>query len=185
MLASLEGLMQQEPSPYRHLTDELSRRGYTAEQIADAVLLLHLGQPAPEEDDLAFPPPRTAAGNRPAGPFRRLSLSIGRRHHIAPNHIVGALAERTGLPGRHIGTIEIDDAKTLVDVPESEAGRVVEMMQGCVIAGHPVQTAFAQKPSAAHGPHPGRPTERSKKTSRSRRPPYTGQEEKRKRGIRQ
>lgn len=185
VLASLEGLMQQEPSPYRHLTDELSRRGYTAEQIADAVLLLHLGQPAPEEDDLAFPPPRTAAGNRPAGPFRRLSLSIGRRHHIAPNHIVGAIAERTGLPGRHIGKIEIYDAKTLVDVPESEAGRVVEMMQGCVIAGHPVQTAFAQKPSAAHGPHPGRPTERSKKTSRSRRPPYTGQEEKRKRGIRQ
>lgn len=62
-------------------------------------LLLHLGQPAPEEDDLAFPPPRTAAGNRPAGPFRRLSLSIGRRHHIAPNHIVGAIAERTRSPG--------------------------------------------------------------------------------------
>ena len=153
VLSSLKTLLDQEQPAYTRLVDELAGHGYTAEQVAEAALRLHLGAPVPEKDDLNFPAPRAAGGkDRPVGPFRRLSLSIGRRHRVAPNHIVAAIAERTGLPGRSIGKIEIYDDRTLVDVPEAEAAHVVGAMQGCVIVGRAVETTYAHRSSSDRRP---------------------------------
>ena len=56
---------------------------------------------------------------RRKGDFIKIRINIGREHRIAPNFIVGAIAERTSLSGQDIGKIEIFDEDTLVEIPRS------------------------------------------------------------------
>lgn len=54
----------------------------------------------------------------------RLSVNIGRNERIAPNFIVGAIVEETGLPAKAIGKIDIYHDHTIVELGV-EAGKVV------------------------------------------------------------
>lgn len=60
----------------------------------------------------------------------RLHLNAGKNRNIRPKDIVGALAGETGIPGRSIGAIRIEDTDTFVEVPEEAAKTVVERMKG-------------------------------------------------------
>lgn len=60
----------------------------------------------------------------------RLHLNAGRDRNIRPKDIVGALAGETGIPGRSIGAIRIENTDTFVEVPEESAKTVVERMKG-------------------------------------------------------
>ena len=68
----------------------------------------------------------------------RLKIKLGKNQGIRPGDIVGAITGETGLVGRQIGAIEIHDAFSLVDVPHALAAKVIEVMGGCQIKGHPV-----------------------------------------------
>lgn len=59
----------------------------------------------------------------------RLNLSLGRRHGIRPNDIVGAIAAHAKIPGSTIGKILIQDQQSLVDVPEGLVGQVIGSSQ--------------------------------------------------------
>ncbi|QSZ66477.1 DEAD/DEAH box helicase [Methanofollis aquaemaris] len=60
----------------------------------------------------------------------RLHLNAGKDRNIRPKDIVGALAGETGIPGRSIGAIRIEDNNTFVEVPEESAKTIVERMKG-------------------------------------------------------
>ncbi|MCB8976471.1 MAG: DEAD/DEAH box helicase [Ardenticatenaceae bacterium] len=55
----------------------------------------------------------------------RLSLSAGKTDGLRVNDVVGTIAFHADIPGSTIGAIHIQDERTLVDVPEQFAGKVL------------------------------------------------------------
>ena len=55
----------------------------------------------------------------------RVALDAGRDVGVRPNMVVSAIARTADIPGRALGKILIDDARTLVDVPEQFVDRVL------------------------------------------------------------
>lgn len=74
----------------------------------------------------------------------RLMVSIGRRDYVRPGDIVGAIAGEANIPGNSIGSIDIFDKFTYVDVPKDVANRVVDAMEGNTIKGHRVNIEIAR-----------------------------------------
>ncbi|WP_020603445.1 DEAD/DEAH box helicase [Spirosoma spitsbergense] len=74
----------------------------------------------------------------------RLMVSVGRRDFIRPGDIVGAIAGEANVPGSSIGSIDIFDKFTYVDVPKDIANRVVDAMEGNTIKGHRVNVEVAK-----------------------------------------
>ncbi|MEZ0538771.1 DEAD/DEAH box helicase [Fibrella arboris] len=74
----------------------------------------------------------------------RLSVSIGRRDYVRPGDLVGAIAGESGIPGSSIGSIDIFDKHTFVDVPNDVANRVVQAMDGNNIKGRQVNVEIAK-----------------------------------------
>ena len=123
-----------EELPYLDVVEELMAQGYSAEQIAAAALGMVYGV---EESTL---PVIQMEKKRRKGDFIKIRINIGREHHIAPNFIVGAIAERTSLSGQDIGKIEIFDEDTLVEIPRSSEEEVLSAMVGCKINGIDTET---------------------------------------------
>lgn len=93
--------------------------------------------------------PAGAAGKKAArrgGPRRgggapgvvQLHISSGRSDGLRPQDLVGAITGETGIAGREIGTIEIADKFTLVDVAENVANDVITALRGTRIKGRKV-----------------------------------------------
>jgi ATP-dependent RNA helicase DeaD len=78
---------------------------------------------------------RERRGRPAAGGMIRLFVGVGRRAGIRPQDLVGAIAGESGLTGREIGSIEIADRFSLVEVPESAAEDVITALRGSTIKG--------------------------------------------------
>ena len=63
-----------------------------------------------------------AAPRLTPGETTRLLIKLGKKQGIRPGDIVGAITGETDLTGRQIGAIEIHDAFSLVDVPQTVGG---------------------------------------------------------------
>lgn len=74
----------------------------------------------------------------------RLMVSIGRKDFVRPGDIVGAIAGEANIPGNSIGSIDIFDKFTYVDVPKDVANRVVDVMEGNTIKGRRVNIEIAR-----------------------------------------
>jgi ATP-dependent RNA helicase DeaD len=73
-------------------------------------------------------------GGRTAG-TTRLFVGTGRAAGVRPQDLVGAITGKSYLSGRDIGTIEIADKFSLVEVPESAADDVVAALRQAGIRG--------------------------------------------------
>lgn len=151
---------------WRDMVNALIARGYSLEDVAAASLELHFGG---QEKEIVEVKPASRglrdSGDRSsrdaAGRFRKIAISIGRDAHCAPNHLVGAITDRTGISGGEIGKIEIYDSRSIVAIPAEKLEQVVEAMQGCKICGQSVDTvALELKKGASY--------------SEGERPPYRG-----------
>ena len=69
-------------------------------------------------------PPRDRAG-RGKRETTRLFVGMGRSSGIRPQDIVGAIANEAGIDARGIGTIDIAEEFSLVDVPQDEAHSII------------------------------------------------------------
>ncbi|GAB3993136.1 hypothetical protein GCM10028807_27650 [Spirosoma daeguense] len=90
-----------------------------------------------ERDDKRVPREREAN-------MARLMVSIGRRDYVRPGDIVGAIAGEANIPGNSIGSIDIFDKFTYVDVPKDVANRVIDAMEGNTIKGRRVNIEMAR-----------------------------------------
>ncbi|WP_017625362.1 DEAD/DEAH box helicase [Nocardiopsis chromatogenes] len=88
----------------------------------------------PERDRGAQGPGRRP-GRGPSGDRVRLFVGAGRSARVRPQDLVGAIAGEAGLNGRDIGAIEIAERFSLVEVPASDADRVIDALQGAMIKG--------------------------------------------------
>ena len=95
------------------------------------------GKPYFDRDDKRAPREKEAN-------MTRLMVSVGRRDFIRPGDIVGAIAGEANIPGSSIGSIDIFDKFTYVDVPKDVANRVVDAIEGNTIKGHRVNIEVAR-----------------------------------------
>ncbi|MDE6035241.1 MAG: DEAD/DEAH box helicase [Ruminococcus sp.] len=69
----------------------------------------------------------------------KVDINIGRNKHIAPNFILGALVDATGMSGRDFGKIDIFDTHTTVEIPESEQDYILDTTNPMKINGNKVE----------------------------------------------
>lgn len=128
-----------------------------------------------EVDELAMPPQRPArsAEARPkgkaplsrrqdAGPMSRLHIAVGRMHDVTPRALVGAITGESGIPGRSVGAIDIQNNFSVVEVSADMAEHVLATLnKGVFISGVKVSAKVADEtdtpqPRKAFGPGPRR-----------------------------
>lgn len=135
----------------------LSGMGLTAEQVAEAALeRLLAGQRK------ALPEVQVVSrrGESRDGKQTGVVLSIGRRQRIAPNFILGAIADATGIPGKQVGKIDIYDDYTVVQLGAEDARLTAETMATCRINGHKTEVRLLTKADLAGKNAGGRREER-------------------------
>jgi ATP-dependent RNA helicase DeaD len=101
------------------------------------------GAPAPDRRDRGRPVRSGRAGDRaPRGERQpgvaRLFIGAGREAGIRPQDLVGAITGEAGISGREIGTINIGDHFSIVEVAEDVANEVIEALRGSKIKGRKV-----------------------------------------------
>lgn len=124
----------------------LTGMGLTAEQVAEAALeRLLAGQRK------ALPEVQVVSrrGESRDGKQTGVVLSIGRRQRIAPNFILGAIADATGIPGKQVGKIDIYDDYTVVQLGAEDARLTAETMATCRINGHKTEVRLLTKADLA------------------------------------
>lgn len=78
-------------------------------------------------------------GHRNGAKTVKVDINIGRSKRIAPNFILGALVDATGMSGQDFGKIDIYDDHTTVEVPETEYDYIIESTNPMKINGHQVE----------------------------------------------
>ncbi|ESA38386.1 rna helicase [Leptolyngbya sp. Heron Island J] len=69
----------------------------------------------------------------------RYRIEVGHRHRVKPGHIVGAIANESGLESRYIGRINIYDSHSTVDLPEGMPKEIMRHLKKVSIAGQPLR----------------------------------------------
>ena len=69
----------------------------------------------------------------------RLFVNIGRDQNVNPGDILGAIAGESGIPGRVVGSIDMYDGYTFVEVPRRYSDQVLKAMENAKIKGKKVR----------------------------------------------
>src|SRR5690606_22875611 len=83
--------------------------------------------------------PVSGRGARDGGPVVRLFVSAGRKAGVRPADLVGAIVNEAGVKARDLGTIEIADRFSLVEVPAEAADAIVTAMRRTTVRGEKVK----------------------------------------------
>jgi ATP-dependent RNA helicase DeaD len=75
----------------------------------------------------------------------RLFINIGKKQNARPGDILGAIAGETGMPGKLIGTIDMFDKYTFVEVPKEYASEVIQVMKDAKIKGKSINIEPANR----------------------------------------
>lgn len=116
---------------YVNIVERLLGEDYTSLDVAAALIKMHMGEKTAAEEIEADGYENTGAGQG----MVRLFINIGSTQKIRPGDIVGSIAGETGLPGKLIGSIDIHDKYTFVEVPREYADDVLKTMKNNKIKG--------------------------------------------------
>ncbi|SBT42375.1 DEAD/DEAH box helicase [Micromonospora narathiwatensis] len=146
-----ESLLEDDLEPFRAIVESLTDEFDLMEVALAAVRLAHeatLPGTADEEEEIpqvSVRPPREQReqrghegrerrGTRPGG-TTQVFIGLGRRAGVRPQDLVGAITGETRASGRDIGSIEIADRFSLVEVPYALADEVIRGLRGSTIKG--------------------------------------------------
>ena len=134
---------------------------YTTLDLAAALLKMMMGEegeelleenrPLRELEDLEDESRRSRGGRNGRGSrgrnedVARLFINIGKNQGIRPGDILGAIAGESGMPGRMVGSIDMFDNYTFVEVPREQADVVLQAMRGAKIKGKNVHMEKANR----------------------------------------
>ena len=65
----------------------------------------------------------------------RLFINIGKKQHVKPGDILGAITGESGMPGQLVGAIDMYDKYTVVEVPREYGTEVLKAMSNSKIKG--------------------------------------------------
>lgn len=119
---------------------KLMESGLSAEDIAVALLGMRLSKDTKNIPEIISVPRDNGGkgGRYQKGGKVKLEISAGRSSRIAPNFVLGALVDATGMPGKSFGKIDIYDKFTTVEVPEADTEHVLDSMTGTKINGQKI-----------------------------------------------
>jgi ATP-dependent RNA helicase DeaD len=127
---------------FRGLIEDYERNhDVPALDIAAAVAVLAQdGEPLLLEDmpEPARVPYKERSNDRRSGerrPFASYRIEVGKRHHVEPRQIVGALANEGGLSREDFGKIDIKPAFSIVELPTDLSPDVLEALASTRISG--------------------------------------------------
>ncbi len=119
----------------------LEAEGFSAEQLAAALLGMKISAETRNVPEFIKPVFRTERGGRGTGKSGsvKVEISLGRANKIAPNFVLGALVDATGMAGKNFGKIDIYDRFTTVEVPEADKEHIIDSMTGIKINGQKIK----------------------------------------------
>ena len=146
----INNILEEEPEDaYNEIVDKILSKNISLYKLASNLIKLQLDKSMSGFDkfeNLDEFNNKVIATDSQKG-FKKIIFNIGRSCRIAPNHIVGAIAETMDIPGYIIGKIEIYDDHATVEIPESIAEETAEKMSGTKIAGKFVRAEVIQNKS--------------------------------------
>ncbi|MDI5936747.1 MULTISPECIES: DEAD/DEAH box helicase [Micromonospora] len=148
-----ESLLEDDLEPFRVIVESLSDEFDMMEVALAAVKLAHeAASPGSDDDEEEIPqvavrpqregrPGQEGRGGerRPGRPrsggTTQVFIGLGRRAGVRPQDLVGAITGETRVSGRDIGSIEIADRFSLVEVPAAVADEVIAGLRNSTIKG--------------------------------------------------
>ena len=115
------------------IQQHLNSSDYTAMDMAAAFLNLYTAARETAEENISNMEFKDTGAEEPG--MVRLFINIGKKQKAKPGDIVGALAGESGMPGQLIGTIDMFDKYTFVEVPREYAKKVLKTMKDAKIKG--------------------------------------------------
>ena len=127
-----------------------SEAEYGVVDIAAALLKIALGDE--EKQEIIEEPSRSRREGRSKSKdtgakegMIRLFINVGRNQRVQAKDILGAIAGEAGIPGKLVGTIDIYDKYTFVEVPKQNAKKVLEKMKDIKIKGNKINIEKANR----------------------------------------
>ncbi len=115
---------------------------FTSLDMAAALLKMVMGDDGNKEEDRSaedFGDTGAEAG------MVRLFVNLGKNQRVRPGDILGAIAGETGMPGKLIGSIDMYDKYTFVEVPREFAADVIQVMKSAKIKGKSINIEPANR----------------------------------------
>jgi len=126
----------------------LETEDYQAIEVAAALVKSELELPDKENVDFRGFNKDQVVKKQPKGrskePMAKMFINIGKNHHIKPGDVVGSIAGETSVSGSRIGSIDIFDDYTFVEIPEEFADEVLEIMGQNTIKGKKISIERAK-----------------------------------------
>ena len=122
--------------------DRLNEEDFTSLDIAAAFLKMAMGDEGNKDEEMRmedFGDTGAEAG------MVRLFINLGKNQRIKPGDILGAIAGETGMPGKLIGSIDMYDKYTFVEVPKEHASEVIQIMKSAKIKGKSINIEPANR----------------------------------------
>ena len=121
----------------------------------------------------------TGAATQSVG-MERFRVEVGRMHQVKPGHIVGAIANETGLANKYIGRITIHEDYSTVDLPVGIPKETFALLKRVQVMGHPMKISSLGKTREDGNWREGKP---KRKRNRRSGPPFKKKRRKDKAGA--
>lgn len=167
-LGLMDDLNKDVPVEIRSVLDEVIKEGYNYQDIAAALAYKMIGSELftevkrPKESD------SLRAKNKA---MSTLLLDVGKRQEVAAAHLVSAIAEASGMSGKDIGKIKIEDKSCTVEIPTEFANQILESLTGVTIRGFIVHGVLIEEGRKRRSPKKksdSQPHNENKRSSESR-----------------
>ena len=152
-----------------HIIELLLEEGFSSTDIASALMhQLQAGDaaastkkvsrerevpPRPAPVVVPAPPPKPSVASPKPGKFRkgrrpsvdqtRLWMNVGEAMGVVPIDVVNAIAEKTGFPGKVVGTIDVRERHLFADVSSEHAEAIIEKLNRGELKGHKIKVKLA------------------------------------------
>jgi ATP-dependent RNA helicase DeaD len=128
-------IKKEELRKYIEIVDQLMSEDVTSIDVAAAMIKMYVDK----EEEVKEQEESDVFGNTGAEPgMVRLFINVGKKDKVRPGDVVGAIAGETKMSGKLIGTVDIYDKYTFVEVPRENAREVLTIMRNNQIKGRPI-----------------------------------------------
>ena len=122
--------------------DRLNMEDYTCLDVAAALLKMVVGDSLEDREELEQVHYDLDADRRG---MVRLFINVGKKDKIKPANILGAITGESGIPGKLVGSIDMLDNYTFVEVPSKYADAVLLAMENVTIKGRKISMEKEEK----------------------------------------
>lgn len=152
ILTRMSKLIEEEDlgSLVQAIEEKINEEEYSSLELAAAFLKDILGEESEEIEEIYAPEQweegrsrRGRGGHGGEAGMTRLFINVGKKQGIRPGDIVGAIAGESGIPGKMIGSIDMYDGYTFVDVPRGQVSAIIKAMKKSKIKGKSVNVERA------------------------------------------